>query len=84
MGVIPTCSVLWTSGNEFKALFDATLQEDYAGFGSRETHTLIISDHYETYWAGGPITSFSFGCGGVLTLKSQTPGKGVVRNMEMC
>ena len=33
-GVIPTCSALWTSCDEFKTLFDATVQENYAGFGS--------------------------------------------------
>jgi hypothetical protein len=28
--VIPTCSSLWTSGDEFKKRFDAILRENYA------------------------------------------------------
>ena len=33
-------------------------------------------DYCETYSDADPITSFSFGCGGLLTLMSQTSGKG--------
>ena len=96
--VIPTCSSLWTSGDEFKKRFDAILRENYATFGGHDILPVRFEktwqvlwnrndhnrdhgiaphrDHCETYSDADPITSFSFGCGGILTLTSQTSGKG--------
>ena len=96
--VIPTCSALWTSGDEFKKRFHAILRGNSASFGghdilpvwfektwqvlwnrnehNRDHGTSPHCDHCKTYSDTGPITSFSFGCGGILTLRSQTSGKG--------
>ena len=95
----PTCSSLWTSGDEFKQRFDAVLRENYGSFGghdilpvwfekrwqvlwnrnehNRDHGIAPHSDYCETFSSdGGPITSFSIGRGGILTLMSQTSGKG--------
>ena len=96
--VIPTCSALWTSGDEFKKRFHVILQGNSASFGghdilpvwfektwqvlwnrnehNRDHGTSPHCDHCKTYSDTGPITSFSFGCGGILTLTSQTSCKG--------
>ena len=97
--VIPTCSSLWTSGDEFKQRFDAVLRENYGSFGGHDILPVWFEKRWQVLWNrnghnrdhgiaphrdycetfssdGGPITSFSFGRGGILTLMSQTSGKG--------
>ena len=108
--VIPTCSSLWTSGDEFKQRFDAVLRENYGFFrghdilpvwfektwqpptqpfsfnrsgtetstiGTMASHHIVITVRHTRMENGDPITSFSFGRGGILSCTSSASQQAV-------
>ena len=90
--VLQTSSSMWTDGDCFAKLWDATLLKNFDAFQDRalrpiwqnkswqavwnwndrnQGHGIALhADECTTYRSSGPITSFSFGRGGVLTLSS--------------